>query len=164
MPQLYDELRRLATYRMKQENPGQTISGTALVHEAYLRLSRESEEPKWANRKQFFSAAAEAMRRILIERVRAKQRIKRGGEYERVDLLEAEIAAPASPARLLEIDEALDELAQEDLECADLVKLRFFADFTLKEIAESTGVSLSTVNRQWAYARAWLADRLSPEH
>ncbi len=163
MPQVYNELRRLATYRMKNENPGQTISGTALVHEAYLRLSKEEDGPRWASRKQFFSAAAEAMRRILIERVRAKQRIKRGGEFERVELPEAEIAAPASSTRLLEIDAALDDLAQEDLECADLVKLRFFADFTLEEIAESTGVSLSTVNRQWAYARAWLADRLSPE-
>ncbi len=161
MPQVYNELRRLATYRMKQENAGQTISGTVLVHEAYLRLSKEGSGAHWVNRQQFFSAAAEAMRRILIERVRAKRRVKRGGEYERVHMEEGEIAAPASSNRLLEVDAALDELAEVNPESADLVKLRLFAEFTLEEAAESTGVSLSTVKRRWAYARSWLAEHLS---
>ena len=163
MPQVYDELRRLATYRMKHEQGRQTISGTALLHEAYLKLSKEKDGPRWANRKQFFSAAAEAMRRILIDRVRAKQRIKRGSEYERAEVEEAEIAMPAPDGQLLAINEALEELAKSDPESADLVKLRFFAGLTLEEVAESLDVSVSTVTRQWAYARTWLESHLAGE-
>jgi len=163
MPQLYDELRQLARRRMSLENPGQSISGTVLLHEAYLRLSKESDGPKWANRKQFFSAAAEAMRRILIDRVRARNQQKRGPEYRRVDMEEADIALPASVERLLAIDAALDELAESYPDSAEVVKLRFFVGFTSEEIAEHSGVSVSTVTRQWAFARAWLAQHMPRE-
>ncbi len=146
---------------MSREGAGQTISGTALLHEAYLRLSKESDGPCWANKNQFFSAAAEAMRRILIERVRAKRRIKRGGEFQRVEFEEANIAAPHEDDRLLQIDEALEAFEKVNAEGANLVKLRFFAGFTLQEIAEATGVTVRTVTRRWAYARAWLAEHIS---
>jgi len=160
-PQVYDELRRLATHKMSGESSGQTISGTALVHEAYLRLSKESAEPCWENKSQFFSAAAEAMRRILIERVRAKRRIKRGGEFRRVEYEEGKIASPHEDDRLLQIDEALGAFEKVDPDGANLVKLRFFAGFTLEEIAEASGVTVRTVTRRWSYARAWLAENIS---
>lgn len=160
MPQVYDALRQLALHRLQQQQPGHSISGTELVHEAYLRLIKEGGGPKWVNRKQFFSAAAEAMRRILIDRIRAKQRVKRGGGYQRVGLDRIDIAMPAEDQKLMEISEALDELALSDPDSADLVKLRFFAGMTLEQIAEAAEVSVRTVSRQWAYARAWLADRL----
>lgn len=161
MPQVYDELRQLAAYRMQRETPGQTITGTALLHEVYLRLSKETASARWASRKQFFSAASEAMRRILIDRIRAKRRVKRGGEFERVEVDETEIASAAPDDRLLAINEALDELAKSDPDSADLVKLRYFVGFSLEEIAEALDVSVSTVSRQWAYARTWLADHLA---
>ncbi|MEM1026840.1 MAG: ECF-type sigma factor [Planctomycetota bacterium] len=160
MPEVYDALRQLAMHRMKQQRPGQTISGTELVHEVYLRLQKEGSAPKWANRKQFFSAAAEAMRRILIDRIRAKERIKRGGGQRRLDVNEIELAMPTEDRELVEISEALDELAKSDPQSADLVKLRFFAGMTLEQIAEATEVSVRTVTRRWTYARAWLADYL----
>ncbi len=161
MPRVYDELRKLASRKMSRENPGQTITGTALLHEAYLRLSKEGDEPRWANEKQFFSAAAEAMRRILIDRVRGKLSLKRGSEYEHTELDEAQIQAPASDGMLISIDEALDVFASHDPDGAELVKLRFFAGLTLEEIAESTGVAIRTVSRRWRYARAWLEKYLS---
>lgn len=161
MPQVYEALRRLAVRRMSQHRPGQSISGTELVHEVYLRLSKEGGDPKWANRRQFFGAAAEAMRRILIDRIRSKQRIKRGGGQQRVDLDHVDLAAPAEDQKLFEINEALDELVLSDPESADLVKLRFFAGMTLEEIADAFGVSVRTVSRQWAYARAWLAEYMA---
>ncbi len=161
MPQVYDALRQLAFHRLQQQQPGQSISGTELVHEVYLRLNKEGDAPKWVNRKQFFSAAAEAMRRILLDRIRAKQRVKRGGGYKRVALDGVDIALPAEDQKLIEISEALDDLARSDPESADLVKLRFFAGMTLEQIAEAMEVSVRTVTRQWAYVRAWLADRLN---
>ncbi len=163
LPQVYDELRRLARNRMTQQTPGQTISGTALVHEAYMRLSQEGDGPRWANCNQFFVAAAEAMRRILIDRIRYKQRIKRGGNHQRIDWEQAEaaIAAPTDEDQLIAIDEAVDKLAKVDPDSAELVKLRFFVGLTLDEIAELRGVSTRTVTRQWAYARAWLTQRLT---
>lgn len=161
LPRVYDELRRLAAYRINQHTPGQTISGTALVHEAYLRLSKEGDGPRWANQSQFFSAAAEAMRRIMIDRIRSKNRTKRGGDYERINLDQAEISFPNAEGKLFEIDEALDELTEVDPDSAELVKLRFFAGLTLEEIATLRQVSSRTVTRQWAYARAWLAQFLA---
>lgn len=163
MPQLYKELRKLASYRMKQEQAGQTLSGTALVHEAYLRLSKESDGPRWANRKQFFSAVSEAMRRIMIDRFRAKKSLKRGVGFEHVELDESEVGELSSTGRLLAVNEALDELAAVDPDLADLVMLRFFVGFTLEEVAEIQGSSVSTLTRQWAFARGWLAARLDPD-
>lgn len=156
MPRLYDELRRLASFKINRETPGQTLSGTDLLHEAFMRLYREGDAPKWSSERQFFSAAAEVMRRILIDRVRAKRRLKRGGEYTRIEIDEASISSPHSEERLLEVNEAIDHLEKEDPEAADLVKLRYFAGLTLKEIAESQKVSVRTLTRQWAYAKAWL--------
>lgn len=161
MPQVYDELRRLAGHRVNQQGPQQTISGTALVHEVYLRLSKEGEGPRWVNRKQFFSAAAEAMRRILIDRIRAKRRIKRGGAMQQVTLDEAQFEFPGEEAELLQIDEALESFEEVDAECANLVKLRFFVGLTLEEIAESMNISVRTVSRQLAYARGWLAQEIT---
>ncbi len=160
MPEVYDALRQLALHRMKQQRPGQTISGTELVHEVYLRLQKEGAGPKWANRSQFFSAAAEAMRRILIDRIRAKERIKRGGGRQRQDVDQVALAMPTNDQKLVEINEALDELARADPQSADLVKLRFFAGMTLEQIAEVTGVSVRTVTRRLTYARAWLTEHL----
>lgn len=161
MPRVYDELRKLASYKISQQIPGQTLSGTALLHEAYLRISKEEGGAKWASERQFFSAAAEAMRRILIDRIRAKRRVKRGGELKRVDLEEEAIESPASDSRLLEINEALDEFEKVDPENAELVKLRYFAGMTLEEIAQSTGVPVRTLTRRWTYARSWLSRQLS---
>lgn len=160
MPEVYDALRQLALHRMKQQRPGQTISGTELVHEVYLRLQKEGGGPKWANRSQFFSAAAEAMQRILIDRIRAKERVKRGGGRQRLDVDHLELVMPTEDQKLVEISEALDELAKSDPQSADLVKLRFFAGMTLEQIAEVAGVSVRTVTRRWTYARAWLAEYL----
>ena len=161
IPEVYSELRRLAAARLAGLPSAATISGTVLVHEAFLKLNKEGDAPKWANRKQFFSAAAEAMRRILIDHLRAKGRLKRGGGHQRVEETISAFSAPAEDDQLLAINEALDELAREDPDSADLVKLRFFAGFTLEEIAESMGVSSRTVTRQWRYVRAWLAEFLS---
>jgi len=160
MPQVYDALRLLATQRMKQR-PTQTISGTELVHEVYLRLSKEGQGPKWASRAQFFSAAAEAMRRILIDRIRAKNRAKRGGGKSAVSTENIPELAADDDRQLLIINEALDTLADADPASADLVKMRFFAGMTLEEIAEIQEVSARTLTRQWAYAKAWLNEHLS---
>ncbi|MEM9419583.1 MAG: ECF-type sigma factor [Planctomycetota bacterium] len=161
MPEVYSALRQLALHRIKQQRPGQTISGTELVHEVYLRLQKEGSGPKWANQHQFFSAAAEAMRRILIDRIRSKERVKRGGGRQRLDLDHVDLAMPAEDQKLVEISEALDELAKSDPQSADLVKQRFFAGMTLEQIAEVSGVSVRTVTRRWTYARAWLAEYLN---
>jgi len=162
MPLVYDELRKLAVAKLQNAQPGQSISGTVLVHEAYLKL-KTNDAPRWANEKHFFSVAAEAMRCILIDHLRAKARQKRGGNYERVDQTLSSFATPAEDDQLLAINEALDELAKDDPEAADLVKLRFFAGFTLEEIAESTGVSIRTVSRQWKYVRVWLTKHLKDD-
>jgi RNA polymerase sigma factor (TIGR02999 family) len=170
LPLVYEELRQLAAQKLAQEKPGQTLQATALVHEAYLRLvaspGRESgeEPPRWDSRGHFFAAAAEAMRRILLNRARDKKRLKRGGERRRVDLDQIEIALDTDDDQLIEIDEALAQLAAEDPAAAQLVNLRFFAGLTLKEAADSLGLALRTAERQWAYARAWLYARLRREH
>ena len=156
LPLVYDELRRLAGARMAQEGPGQTLQATALVHEAWLRLVNEG-HGTWANRALFFSAAAEAMRRILIENVRRKSRLKRGGgQLIRVEFSDVDLAERAPDDRVLLIDEALERLKTENPEAAQLVLMKFFAGMTNQEVAETLGVTERTVERRWAFAKAWL--------
>jgi RNA polymerase sigma factor (TIGR02999 family) len=162
LPIVYEELRKLAAARLAHEKPGQTLQATALVHEAYLRLvGGESREQPWNSRGHFFAAAAEAMRRILVNRARDKGRIKRGGERHRIDLDHIEIALDTADLELIEVDDAIQALASQDDIGAKLVKLRFFAGLTLGEAAESLGIPRRTADRHWAYARAWLYDQLS---
>jgi RNA polymerase sigma factor (TIGR02999 family) len=157
LPLVYDELRKLAATRLAHEKPGQTLEATALVHEAYLRLAGGQECQTFENRAHFFAAAAEAMRRILIEHARSELRQKRGGTLKRVSIDDWErLASRTPPEQLLEINEALDRLAAEEPSIAQLVKLRFFAGLSLGEAAEILGLSRSTAYEQWAYARAWL--------
>ena len=155
LPLVYDELRRIAAAKMAREQPGQTLQPTALVHEAWLRLGGDA-QAAWQNRAHFFAAAAEAMRRILIEKARRRQRVRHGGGLERTDLDEIEIAGPEADERLLEIHEALDRLAQEDPARAEVVKLRYFVGLSDREVAEALGLSERTVERHWAYAKVWL--------
>jgi RNA polymerase sigma factor (TIGR02999 family) len=155
LPLVYEELRKLASARMAQESPGQTLQPTALVHEAWLRLVGDA-NPKFDGRAHFFAAAAEAMRRILIDNARRKRALRHGGGQGRVNIQEVEIAAGAKEDELLALHDALDKLAAEDAGLAELVKLRFFVGFTNKEAAEILGVSEPTVERRWAFARAWL--------
>jgi RNA polymerase sigma factor (TIGR02999 family) len=156
LPLVYEELRRLAAARMAAESPNQTLQPTALVHEAYVHLVGPADAPRWENRRHFFAAAADAMRRILVDNARRKNRLKRGGDYARQNLLEMEIAAPKPREDLLALDEALDKLAATDVQAAELVKLRYFAGFTLPEAAQVLNISPRTADRLWAYARAWL--------
>jgi len=163
LPLVYDELRRLAARKLAQEKPGQTLQATALVHEAYLRLVDVEQAQHFNSRGHFFAAAAEAMRRILINRARDKGRQKRGGSWQRVDLDRLLVADQASDEELVAIDDALQELARRNAPCAELVKLRFFTGLTLDEAADAMGVGRRTANRYWAFARAWLFDALRPE-
>lgn len=162
LPLVYHELRRLAAARMSAESPDHTLQATALVHEAYLRLVGGSQPQQWNGRGHFFAAAAEAMRRILVESARGRQRLKRGGGHERIDLGEAMLIADQSPGMLLDIDEALSRLATEDSMAAQLVKLRFFAGLSIEECAAALGMSRTVAYDQWAYARAWLRCALEP--
>lgn len=155
LPIVYEELRRLAAYKMSGESAGHTLQATALVHEAWLRLVGSNQQ-NWQNRSHFFAAAAEAMRRILIEHARRKQSLKRGGEFERVNLDESELVLTAPPDELLAVDEALDKLAAEDPNAAQLVKLRYFVGMTMEEAASALGMATRTAERLWTYARAWL--------
>jgi len=155
LPLVYDELRRIAAVKMAQERPGQTLQPTALVHEAWLRLGGDS-QPAWQNRAHFFAAAGEAMRRILIEKARRRQRVRHGGGLERVELDDFDLAAPEADERLLQIHDALDRLADEDPVKADVVKFRFFVGLSDREVAEALGVSERTIERHWAYAKVWL--------
>src|SRR5262245_50633847 len=161
LPLIYDELRRLAAVRMAAESPGQTLTSTALVHEAYLRLIGDNRPQDWNGRGHFFAAAAEAMRRILVNRARDKGRLKRGGGQRRVDLEDLSSVDDAPPDDLLDLSDALDRLAVAYPQCAELVKLRFFAGLTLEESAAVLGLARRTADRQWAFARAWLFDALS---
>lgn len=154
MPLVYQELRQLANARMAQEPSGQTLQSTALVHEAWIRLLGESHD--WQNRRHFFSAAAEAMRRILIDRARHKKRVRHGGGLVRVDLDDIDLAAESQSETVLFVHEALDRLAEKDPEVAELVKLRYFAGIPNQQAAEMLGMSERTARRAWAYARAWL--------
>lgn len=163
LPLVYDELRKLAAARLAQEKPGQTLQPTALVHEAYLRLVDVEQAQSWHGRGHFFGAAAEAMRRILLNRARDKGRIKRGGRLRKVDLEQAELAINTPHEQLVAIDEAIERLAAETPVCGQLVKLRFFVGLTLEETAAAMNISLSTAKRYWAYARAWLFDALGAD-
>jgi RNA polymerase sigma factor (TIGR02999 family) len=156
LPLVYLELRKLAVQRLSQEKTGQTLQATALVHEAYLRLVGHEQARLWNGRGHFFAAAAEAMRRILVDRARDKQRLKRGGGRARVELDEIEIAAETGTPDILALDEALEGLAREEPACAELVKLRYFAGLTQEESAQALGVTRRTADRYWAFARAWL--------
>ncbi|MCI0380068.1 MAG: ECF-type sigma factor [Gemmataceae bacterium] len=174
LPLVYDELRRLAAQKLAAERPGQTLEATALVHEAYLRLvatqAGESASlrdqlahqgsPGFANRQHFFAAAAEAMRRILVDNARRKKRLKRGGAMARHEIVEDQLALPEPREDLEALDEALEELANEDAPKAELVKLRYFAGLSEEDAAACLGISRATAARWWAYARAWLFDRL----
>jgi len=160
LPLVYDELRRLAAHKMAQEKPGQTLDATALVHEAYLRLTGDNPGQSWNSRGHFFAAAAEAMRRILIDNARRKQAEKHGGGWQRHDLLEAELAIASTSDEMLAVDAALSRLAAKEPPIGRLVELRFFAGLTLEEAAECLSLSLRTAYRHWAYARAWLRREL----
>ena len=155
LPLVYQELRRLAAHKMAQEAPGQTLQPTALVHEAWLRLAGQ-ENQTYANRTHFFAVAAEAMRRILIDRARRRRAVRRGGQALRVDTDALDIAAPVPDDELLALDEALGRLAEREPPKAELVKLRYFVGLSLAEAAELLGLSEPTAKRHWAYARAWL--------
>lgn len=154
---VYNELRQLAARKMASESPGQTLQPTALVHEAWLRLTRD-EQRKWNDRTHFFAAAAESMRRILVDNARRKRAQRHGGNLERVDM--PEIATAQSEDQIVAVDEALEKLAQDDPQKATLVKLRYFVGMTLEEAAEALGISVPTATRYWAYARAWLATEI----
>jgi len=156
IPLVYPELRRLAAQKMAWERPGQTLQATALVHEAYLRLLGSGAPQRWNNRGHFFAAAAEAMRRILIENARRKQCRKHGGQLERVDISDVDVAVNAADEQLILVDDALQKLEKEDPSAAELIKLRFFAGMTNEEAARNLGLSERTARRLWAYARAWL--------
>jgi RNA polymerase sigma factor (TIGR02999 family) len=163
LPLVYDELRRLAAQKLAREKPGQTLQPTALVHEAYLRLVGAESDRRWNSRGHFFAAAAEAMRRILIERARGKGRIKRGGHWRRVDLDHLDPVDLPSPDLLLTLDEAIEHLEAEDPTAAALVKLRYYAGLTPEQAGESLGISTATAYRHWSYARAWLLCALLDE-
>jgi RNA polymerase sigma factor (TIGR02999 family) len=161
LPLVYDELRVLAAQRLAHEQPGQTLQATALVHEAYLRLVGGEQVQLWDSRRHFFAAVAEAMRRIMIDRARDKRRLKRGGSWRRLRLDDLDLSVADPPDDLPAIDEALQKLSQEDPLCAELVKLRFFAGLTLKDVATTLGIGRRTADRYWAFARSWLYDELS---
>ena len=156
LPLVYDELRKLAAQRLAQEKPGQTLQATALVHEIYIRLVDTKKVQHWQGRAHFFAAAAEAMRRILVENVRRKRTLKRGGDLVRQDIDDLEIAAPEPEDDLLALDDALNKLAATDKTAAELVKLRYFVGLTAKQTAELLSISERTVDRIWAFARSWL--------
>jgi RNA polymerase sigma factor (TIGR02999 family) len=160
LPLVYHELRALASRRLVREAPGQTLQATALVHEAYLRLVGGDPDRRWDGRGHFFAAAAEAMRRILVDRARDRRRLKRGGGRGRVDLELASVPLGGPGEDLIDLDEALTDLVREDPLCARLVALRFFAGLTQAEAAEALGLAPRTADRHWAYARAWLYERL----
>jgi RNA polymerase sigma factor (TIGR02999 family) len=163
LPLIYDELRKLAAHKLAHEPSGQTLQATALVHEAYLRLVGDGSPSNWDNRGHFFSAAAEAMRRILVESARRKNSLKRGGEWTQQELLESKIAAPEVAREIEALDEALDRFSTVAGQACELVKLRCFAGLTLDQAAEVLGISSRTAARQWTYARAWLQDKLSED-
>ena len=160
LPLVYDELRKLAGARLAQEKPGQTLQATALVHEAYLRLVDTEQAQQWNSRGHFFAAAAEAMRRILIENARSKAREKRGGDWRRVDFEELDVATSVTPDQLVALDDAMVRLAAIDRLAGEIVKLRYFAGLSLDQAATALNVSTATAYRHWAYARAWLHSEL----
>jgi RNA polymerase sigma factor (TIGR02999 family) len=160
LPLVYAELRNLAAARLADERPGQTLQATALVHEAYLRLVGTPDGDRWDHRGHFFAAAAEAMRRILVESARRKRRLRHGGGRKRLDLDAVELAADVADDRLVAVDECLARLAAEEPEVADVVKMRYFVGLTIEQTAQALHISVRTANRHWAYARAWLHQQL----
>ncbi len=162
-PLIYDELRRLASQKMAAERPGQTLQATALVHEAFIRLVDTERVQHWNSRDHLFAAAAEAMRRILVEQARHRQTIKAGGERHNISLSEIDPQASSPNVAVLELNEALDKLAVKDPRKAELVKLRYFAGLTIEESAEMLGISTSTADADWAYAKAWLRVAMSDD-
>jgi RNA polymerase sigma factor (TIGR02999 family) len=156
LPLVYDELRKLAAQKLARETPGQTLQPTALVHEAYLRLVGQEEEQHWDSRGHFFAAAAEAMRRILVEIARQKASLKRGGGQNRMDVVDSLLAAPEPREDLVALDAALTRLAETDKQAAELVQLRYFAGLPIREIAEILGIAPRTADRLWSYSKAWL--------
>ena len=164
LPLVYHELRKLAAQKMAREMPGHTLQPTALVHEAWLRLLKPDEQARFQNRAHFFGAAAEAMRRILIESARRKKRLKHGGEFERVDMDAIDVPLPMPADELLALDEALERLGALDARAAQVVKLCFFVGLTQAQAAKELAVSLGTVERLWAFARAWLFHEMKNAH
>jgi RNA polymerase sigma factor (TIGR02999 family) len=160
LPLVYEELRKLAAAKLAQEKPGQTLQATALVHEAYLRLVDRTAEQQWDCRGHFFAAAAEAMRRILVDRAREKGREKRGGKVKKIDIDAIDLATTVTPDQLLAVDEALAKLAVQDATAAKIVQLRYFAGLTVDEAGKALGISTATAYRHWNYARVWLYDEL----
>jgi RNA polymerase sigma factor (TIGR02999 family) len=160
LPLVYGELRKLAAQRLSREKPGQTLEATALVHEAYLRLVDVERAAQWDSRGHFFAAAAEAMRRILVDRARERGRAKRGGKFKKLDIDAIDLATTAAPDQLLAIDEAIEKLAHDDPPAARLVELRYFAGLTVEEAGKAIGISTATAYRHWNYARAWLHNEL----
>jgi RNA polymerase sigma factor (TIGR02999 family) len=160
LPLVYEELRKLAAARLANEKPGQTLQATALVHDAYIRLVDVEKVQHWDSRRHFFSAAAEVMRRILVEKARRKRRLKRGGDRNRVPLEELEIDAESPQLDLIALDDALRKLAVEFPEKAEIVQLRFFAGLSHEEVADILGVSAITIKRHWRYARVWLLQQM----
>jgi RNA polymerase sigma factor (TIGR02999 family) len=156
LPLVYDELRKLAAQKLAQEKPGQTLQATALVHEAYLRLTGGETPQRWDGRGHFFAAAAEAMRRILVDQARRKLSLRRGGDQKRHPIEQQEIEAPEPSSDVLAVHEALDQFQAVDATAAQIVKLRYFVGLTIPQAAEALGISTSTADRSWAYARAWL--------
>jgi RNA polymerase sigma factor (TIGR02999 family) len=163
LPLVYDELRKLAAQKLARETPGQTLQPTALVHEAYLRLVGEDEEQHWDSRGHFFAAAAEAMRRILVEIARQKASLKRGGDRSRVDVVDNLLATPEPREDLVALDAALTKLAETDKQAAELVQLRYFAGLPIREVAEILGIAPRTADRLWAFAKAWLHEEIAGE-
>ena len=164
LPLVYDELRRLAAEKMARENPGQTLQATALVHEAYVRLVDTENVQQWDSRGHFFAAAAEAMRRILVEQARRQQSFKRGGQYQRHEADLNRVSQPEIDDEVLAIDEALRKLAREKPAVAKLVELRYFGSLTLEEAASATDISVRTAYRYWTYAKAWLHNEISADN
>ena len=162
LPLVYEELRQLASYRMANEKPGQTLQATALVHEAYLRLV-DDETQQWDHRGHFFAAASEAMRRILVDKARKKLTAKRGGDFKRIDIADIDLSSPDPDEKTLIVNEALDDLALEDPVKAEVVKLHFFAGFTHAETADALGISEKTARRYWSYAKVWLFQRFESQ-
>lgn len=161
LPLVYEELRRLAAAKLAKEKPGQTLQATALVHEAYLRLVGSEEQVSWNGRGHFFGAAAEAMRRILVENARRKQRVRHGGGHERLNLDAVDLEGAEPTGNILALNEAIDRLAATERGAADVVKLRYFAGLSIEQTAQALGISVRTANRHWAYAKAWLFRELN---
>ncbi len=163
LPLVYDELRKLAAARLAQEKPGQTLQATALVHDAYIRLVDVDQAQHWNSRGHFFAAAAEAMRRILVENARRKLRVRHGGDMTRVELNEAELVAELPPDELLGLNDAIENLAKHDRPAAELVKLKYFAGLSVEQAADVLGLSRANAYRHWTYAKAWLLSQIQSE-